>query len=104
MKINKTDFIYCLSYGLNINVSEATKIYEEFIHIIESHLRTDCEINLNGFGKFKTVTRKTRKGINPKTFEPLDIPASKTVAFVTSKVLKAWVNPVRAKKEVDENK
>ncbi len=58
---------------------------------------TDCliagdSITLTGFGSFKVSERAARKGCNPRTKEPIDIPASKAVKFTPGKQLKDAVN------------
>lgn len=45
-------------------------------------------VQLIGFGTFKPVDRKARMGRNPKTKEPVEIKASRTVRFVASSALK----------------
>ena len=45
-------------------------------------------VQLIGFGTFKPVDRNARMGRNPKTKEPVEIKASKTVRFVPSASLK----------------
>ncbi|MFZ2278171.1 MAG: HU family DNA-binding protein [Prosthecobacter sp.] len=46
-------------------------------------------VQLIGFGTFKPVDRNARMGRNPKTKEPVEIKASKTVRFVASAALKS---------------
>lgn len=48
-------------------------------------------VALVGFGTFKPVARKARMGRNPKTKEPVEIKASKTVRFVASSALKSSI-------------
>jgi DNA-binding protein HU-beta len=45
-----------------------------------------------GFGTFKVVKRKARKGRNPQTGEEIKISASKSPKFVAGKGLKDAVN------------
>ena len=45
-------------------------------------------MSISGFGSFKVVQRKARKGRNPRTGEALQIPASKAVKFTPGKTLK----------------
>jgi len=45
-------------------------------------------VQLIGFGTFKPVDLNARMGRNPKTKEPVEIKASKTVRFVASAALK----------------
>ena len=49
-------------------------------------------ITLVGFGTFKVVERKARKGRNPQTGEEIDIEASKAPKFTAGKALKEAVN------------
>ncbi len=48
-------------------------------------------VSLIGFGTFKVVDRKARKGRNPQTGEEIDIAASKVSKFVAGKALKEAV-------------
>jgi DNA-binding protein HU-beta len=48
-------------------------------------------VQLIGFGTFKPVDRKARMGRNPKTKEPVQIKASRTVRFTASAALKSTV-------------
>ncbi len=48
-------------------------------------------VSLIGFGTFKMVERKARKGRNPQAGEEIDIAASKVPKFVAGKVLKEAV-------------
>ena len=59
-----------------------------FIEIVGEELRAGNEVRLVGFGTFKVIHKKARKGINPKTLKAIDIPATKTPKFVAGKTLK----------------
>jgi nucleoid DNA-binding protein len=48
-------------------------------------------VNITGFGVFKKITRKARKGVNPKTREAMQIPASTSVSYKVGKTLKEAV-------------
>ncbi len=48
-------------------------------------------VSLIGFGTFKVVDRKARKGRNPQTGAEIDIAASKVPKFVAGKALKEAV-------------
>ncbi len=48
-------------------------------------------VSLIGFGTFKVVERKARKGRNPQTGEEINIAASKVPKFVAGKALKEAV-------------
>lgn len=50
------------------------------------------DVKLVGFGTFEVKVRKERTGRNPKTREPVQIPAAKIPAFHPGKQLKDAVN------------
>ena len=49
-------------------------------------------VQVAGFGTFQVTHRAARKGLNPKTKESIDIPASNNVKFKAGKQLKEGVN------------
>jgi DNA-binding protein HU-beta len=49
-------------------------------------------VSLTGFGSFSVAQRAARDGRNPRTGEPLRIPAAKVVKFSPGKHLKIAVN------------
>lgn len=69
--------------------AEAEKVVKIVLDEIADGVRKDESVQLVGFGTFKVSHRKARKGHNPKTKAPLDIPASKSVKFRPSAKLKA---------------
>ena len=46
---------------------------------------TEDSIVFPGFGTFKKITRKARKGTNPFTKKPMDVPEKTTYTFKLSK-------------------
>ena len=58
--------------------------------IIKS-LKKGEDVALTGFGTFKVVKRKARKGRNPNTGEPIKIKATKAPKFIPGKALKEAV-------------
>ncbi len=49
-------------------------------------------MTLSGLGSFTVVRREARKGHNPKTMAPMEIPASNAVKFKSAKALKDAIN------------
>jgi DNA-binding protein HU-beta len=73
--------------------AEATKMCAErsldaVLSALKSGMSEDGAVQLVGFGTFSIASRKARKGINPQTKKPIQIPASKTVRFKPSAQLK----------------
>ncbi len=46
---------------------------------------SDRKFSYRGFGALRVVKRPARRGTNPRTHEPLDIPAKLTVVFKPSR-------------------
>lgn len=59
---------------------------------IEKGLKKTGKVNLVGFGSFTVKPVKARMGRNPRTGEPIKIPASKQPKFKAGKELKKAVN------------
>ena len=58
---------------------------------ITKAMKTGDTVTLVGFGTFKVVERKARKGRNPQTGEEIDIKASNAPKFTAGKALKEAV-------------
>ena len=59
---------------------------------ISNALKNGDTVSLVGFGSFKVVKRKARKGRNPQTGEEIDIKASNAPKFTPGQALKEAVN------------
>ena len=68
------------------------------IEMIEALCRNEA-VEIRGFGRFKTVMRKSRIGRNPKNSEAVQIPAKKAIKWKMSKTLFKRLN-----KNFTENK
>lgn len=64
-------------------------IADALFHSIILTLQITSHIEIRGFGSFTVVERKARQGRNPKTGEPVAIPARKEIKFKPGKVFRA---------------
>lgn len=69
-------------------LAQAEAAYDTLFAIISASLKDGDAVSISGFGGFKVVERKARKGRNPRTGKEIQIPASKAVKFTPGKVLK----------------
>jgi len=69
-------------------LAQAEAAYDKLFSIIGASLKNGDAVSIFGFGSFKVVHRKARKGRNPRTGEDIQIPASKAVKFTAGKALK----------------
>jgi nucleoid DNA-binding protein len=70
---------------------DAQAVVECVLSSITKSLEKGEAVSLIGFGTFKVVDRKARKGRNPQTGEEIDIAASKVPKFTPGKALKEAV-------------
>ncbi|HHX99203.1 TPA: HU family DNA-binding protein [Candidatus Dojkabacteria bacterium] len=70
---------------------EAGAALDAVLEAIADSLKKGEPVLLTGFGKFEVRTRAARTGINPKTLEKIQLPATKVPAFKAGKALRAAV-------------
>ena len=79
--MNKTDFIGEVAGKAGLTKVDAKKAVEAFIKTVEGAVKKGEKVALLGFGSFSVVKKAARKGVNPKTKKPINIPARKVVKF-----------------------
>jgi len=70
---------------------EASMAVEIVLGTIKNTLKKRDKVSLSGFGTFKTVKRKARKGRNPKTGEEIKVKSMHLVKFKAGKAFKEAV-------------
>ena len=88
--MNKGDLINEVANVVSTK-KEAQEAVDCVLSSITSAMKTGDTVTLVGFGTFKVVERKARKGRNPQTGEKIDIKASKAPKFTPGKALKEAV-------------
>ncbi|MDL2208582.1 HU family DNA-binding protein [Parabacteroides sp. OttesenSCG-928-O15] len=79
--MNKTEFINAVSEKAGLSKVDAKKAVEAFVETVSNELKAGGKVALLGFGSFSVAEKAARKGVNPKTKQPINIPARKTVKF-----------------------
>lgn len=79
--MNKTDFISAVAEKSGLSKIDSKKAVEAFFETVSDELKEGGKIALLGFGSFSITEKAARKGMNPKTKQPIDIPARKSVKF-----------------------
>ncbi len=90
-KVNRTELIEALGQELDVSKAQAERFLNGFITVVTDKLVSGYDVNITGFGVFRVVTRAARKGVNPKTGEPIQIAESTSVAYKVGKTLKEAV-------------
>ena len=88
--MNKADLIEQVAQVVSTK-KEAQAAVDSVLTAITKAMKKGDDVTLVGFGTFKVVKRKARKGRNPQTGEEIKIKASKAPKFVPGKALKEAV-------------
>lgn len=90
--MNKNDLIACVADDAELSKADATKAVDAVFETITDALKKGDDVRLVGFGTYSVVKRKASQGRNPRTGEPISIPASNQPKFKAGKGLKEAVN------------
>ena len=90
--MNKTELISSIAEKAELTKKDAEAALKAFTETVEEVLASGDKIQLVGFGTFETRERAAREGRNPRTKEPITIPASTVPVFKAGAVLKEKVN------------
>ena len=89
--MNKGDLVGVVADSTGLSKKDAEGAVSAVFQGITDSLKDGEKVQLVGFGTFEVRERAARTGHNPKTKEPMQIPASKVPAFKAGKVLKDTV-------------
>lgn len=90
--MNKAELIAMAADKAAVSKSDAEKVLDAVLDLIEAALVEGNEVKISGFGIFEKKARAARVGTNPANGEKIEIPASATVSFKPSKGLKEKLN------------
>ena len=86
--MNKTELINAVAEKAVLSKKDSEAAVTAALDVISAALAEGVVVRLVGFGTFEVKKRAARTGRNPKTKEPVEIPASKVPAFKPGKALK----------------
>lgn len=89
--IGREDLAKDVAARIGTDVGHAKLAVEATLEAIASHLSDGDEVRLTRFGKFSSSERAGRKGRNPQTGEPIEIPARRVPKFTAGAELKKAV-------------
>ncbi len=90
--MTKAELVAKIAAEAGIKKVEAERCVSAFVNALSEALEKGERIAIPGLGVFNVRERKARKGRNPRTGEPMEIPARKVVVFSAAKALKERVN------------
>jgi integration host factor subunit alpha len=80
---------------VGVTKKEAAEYVNAVFETMKQTLEDGEEVKISGFGKFEVRQKGERVGRNPRTGEPIPIPARKVPRFKVSQVLKDEINGKR---------
>lgn len=89
--MTKTELIEVIAEKAGIAKKDADKAVTAFMETVSETLQKGDKLQLIGFGTFGVSERAERTGRNPRTGEPVKIPATKLPSFKPGSELKAAV-------------
>ncbi|MDR2867065.1 MAG: HU family DNA-binding protein [Acholeplasmatales bacterium] len=89
--MNKTELVVVLAQDLNYSVKEVNDLVGALVDKVCETLASGEKVVITGLGTFEVRTRVSRRGVNPRTAETIDIPEQRTPAFKAGKQLKEAV-------------
>jgi DNA-binding protein HU-beta len=89
--VTKQEFVDQVASKSGLSRSDASKAVDAVLDSITDVLRSGQEVSFTGFGKFSASARKARQGVNPRTGEKVDIPATTVPKFSAGSQLKQAV-------------
>lgn len=90
--MNKEELVAAIAEQTQFTKDKAAKALDAVMNAITETLKKGDSVTLVGFGSFKVNKRAERQGRNPRTGEPLHIPATSVPSFTAGKTLKEAVN------------
>jgi len=90
--MTKADLVDDVANATELTKKDAERLVELVFDSIIQSLNKGEKIELRGFGSFRVRGRGARRGRNPKTGEPVNIPAKRVPYFKAGKELKELIN------------
>ena len=86
--MNKIELIAAVAEKTGMSKKDTEAVIAATLNTITEALAEEEKVQLVGFGSFEVKKREARTGLNPKTLEKIEIPASKAPVFKAGKALK----------------
>ncbi len=90
--MTKADLVEDVARAAELTKKDAERLVEIVFESIIDTLNKGEKIELRGFGSFRVRERGARRGRNPKTGDPVNIPAKRVPYFKPGKELKELIN------------
>ena len=89
--MTKRDIVKALADKFALSQVDARKIVQGTFDAIVTTLVEQGRIELRNFGVFEVKTRKPRRARNPRTGEPVEVPARRVVTFKPGRLMEGRI-------------
>lgn len=86
--MNKMELVSAMADKSGLSKKDCEATLSALIETVTDALKAEDKVQLVGFGSFEVKKRDARTGRNPRTSEPVEIPAAKLPVFKAGKALK----------------
>ena len=86
--MTKADLVELVAKKVNLTNKASRESVAAMLDGVRDALKKGEKVVITGFGTFSVRNRAARKGRNPQTGAPINIPAKKTPGFTAGKALK----------------
>ena len=88
----KKDIVDRIAKSNQVKNALVKSIVQNFLDEITVELSKGNRLEFRDFGVFEVKERAPRKAQNPKTLEPIDVPARRSVKFKAGRLMKEKLN------------
>lgn len=89
--MNKIELVAAMAEKSSLSKKDCETALNAMTEAVTAALKAEDKVQLVGFGSFEVKKRAARTGRNPRTNEPVEIPAAKLPVFKAGKALKEAV-------------
>ena len=86
--IRKKELVDRIAAEHQIKATCVQNVVQNFLDEVTTELVNGNRFEFRDFGVFETKNKPARMGQNPKTLEPVQIPAKRAVRFKTGRIMK----------------
>ena len=93
--ITKKDFVDRITERTQSKHITAKAVVHQFLDEIVSELAKGNRLEFRDFGVFEVKEQAARRARNPKTMEPVEVPAKRVVKFKMGRIMRETMNGER---------
>ncbi len=102
--MNKAELVNAMAKSAGLTKKDSEGALNALLSAVQDTLAANEKVTLVGFGSFETRARAARKGVNPRTKQVIDIPATTAPVFKAGKGFKEHIQATGKKAPAKKKK